>query len=114
MPHCIVEYSKEIEKFIKPSELAALVHDGTVKSGLFDPREIKTRIIPYQDFIVGSESEFFVNVTFRMLSGRTSVQKKKLTSQVLTKLESIMTPSIVLTVEVRDIDRESYSKAIRD
>lgn len=113
MPHCIIEYAQAMEDCIRPSELVSLVHSGAVKTELFDSRQLKTRAIPYRDFINGCESDHFVNVTFRMLSGRSSAQKKQLTDQVLAELEKINTTSIVLTVEVRDMDRGAYSKTLR-
>ena len=113
MPHCIVEYAEPLEEIIDPSELVALIHHGAAGTELFDPRQLKTRAVAYRNYINGCGSELFVTVTFRMLSGRTGAQKKQLTDRVLAALESIDSNSIVMTVEVRDMDREAYSKTIR-
>ena len=112
MPHCIIEYSKDLESSFQPEKLIEAVQNGALKSGLFEPGHIRTRSIAYENFIAGYEVQSFIHVTLRILSGRNQQQKKNLSERVLGELEKVDLSSISLTVEVHDIERKSYSKKV--
>ena len=76
MPHCIIEYSKELENEITPSQLLKKVYQGTLKSNLFIDTDIKTRTISFENYQTGNKKISFINITIRILSGRTQEQKK--------------------------------------
>ncbi len=112
MPHCIVEYSNEIEKSVEPTQLINAVYQGALKSDLFEDEDIKTRSIAFENYQSGSIKKAFVHVTVKILSGRNSEQKKKLANLILSQLRMIDFPSTLLTVEVVEIEKESYAKAM--
>ncbi len=112
MPHCIIEYSQGIENAHRPEVLVEAVHRAAVASGLFEADHVRVRAIAYTDCISGYGAEHFVHVTLRILSGRDGHQKKALTERVLGELERLGLSSVSLTVEVTDMDRETYSKRI--
>ncbi|RDX39112.1 5-carboxymethyl-2-hydroxymuconate isomerase [Vibrio campbellii] len=110
MPHCIIEHSSPIE----PVELNQKVFLGALESNLFEPdgSDIKVRSIAYENYQTGSNKENFIHVSLRILSGRSEQDKLLLSNSVMSKLKSIQLVGASLTVEVVDIDRNSYSKQV--
>ncbi|MGF1701464.1 5-carboxymethyl-2-hydroxymuconate Delta-isomerase [Photobacterium makurazakiensis] len=112
MPHCIIEYSQNIESQTSPFSLVNAVSEGASLSGLFDGPDIKTRAIPYQYYQVGSEQSDFVHVSVRILCGRDHEQKAHLSDHVLKGLVALGLTDVSLTVEIIDIDKDTYSKCL--
>ena len=112
MPHCVIEYSANLEAACPPARLVEAVQRGALGSGLFEPDHVRTRAIAYTQCISGHQATHFVHVTLKILSGRDQQQKKALSECVLGELESLGLSSISLTVEVSDMDRETYAKKI--
>ena len=116
MPHCIIEYSQELEAQLHPSQLIEAAHNGAVASGLFDESHIKSRTLPYQHYKTGTSELRFIHITAKILSGRSSEQKASLSQHLLEHFKLLLTDkaltAITLTVEVRDMDKEAYSKAV--
>ncbi len=110
MPHCIVEHSPCVD----PKELNQKVFLGALESGLFAPdgSDIKVRSIVYENYQTGAVKEDFIHVGLRILSGRSDADKLSLSQCVLTQLESLNLSKASLTVEIVDMDRDSYSKKI--
>ncbi len=112
MPHCIIEYSADIK--LSASDLIEAVYEGSVSSQLFENDHIKTRSIAYQDYLKGDKREHIIHISARILSGRTAEQRKLLSQMILntvTKLaESQRLEAITITVEVIEMERQSYSK----
>lgn len=110
MPHCLIEHSRALPA--KP--LVEKVFEGVLASALFEPdgSDIKVRAQGFDQFMVGRDCQDFVHVTLKILSGRTSAQKAALSHRVLEYLRTLDQHSCSLTVEVVDIDRESYAKAV--
>ncbi|GIU48968.1 MULTISPECIES: 5-carboxymethyl-2-hydroxymuconate Delta-isomerase [Shewanella] len=110
MPHCIVEHAAQFDG----QALVKLVHQGALTSGLFQAQgsDIKVRAIAYSEFKTGCVDIGFVHVTMKILSGRNEEQKSMLTQQVLTQLQTLIKVDCSLSVEVVDIDRETYSKVV--
>lgn len=112
MPHCIVEYSNEIEKSVEPIQLINAVYQGALKSDLFEDADIKTRSIAFDSYQSGSIKKAFVHVTVKILSGRNLKQKKILSNLILSQLKTIDFSSAMLTVEVVEIEKDSYAKMV--
>lgn len=110
MPHCIIEYSKELEAQIEPSKLIKLVHQGAVTSKLFDESHIKTRALAYTYYQTGISGNAFIHVTAKILSGRTQAQKADLSKSILSQFEKVALSSVTITVQICDIETESYTK----
>lgn len=112
MPHCIVEYAKEVEQTLAIKELVSLVHHSVFASGLFEESSIKTRAIEYTHYQAGLSDMPFIHITLKILHGRNHQQKKDLTSLVLDKLSEVVQSPISLSVEVIDIEKVSYKKSV--
>ncbi len=112
MPHCIIEYSKEIEDKIKPIELIKKVYQGALKSNLFKDKDIKIRTISFTDYQTGNKKINFIHVTVKILSGRSQELRALLSNLILNELKNINIKSISITVEICEIENKSYSKII--
>ncbi len=110
MPHCIIEHSSSIEV----EDLNQKVFLGALESRLFetDGRDIKVRSIAYEHYQTGTAKDAFIHVTLRILCGRSDSDKELLSSSVMSKLESIPLVNASITIEVVDIDRNSYRKKV--
>ena len=110
MPHCIIEHSSTINA----EQLNSKVFLGALNSELFeaDGRDIKVRSIAYENYQTGTEREDFIHVTVRILSGRSETDKEILSETVMTQLLSLSLSSASITVEVVDMDRNSYAKVV--
>lgn len=110
MPHCIVEYSKEIEAFVAPEKLVDAVFNGVINSGFVEAGLIKSRAIGYEYYRVGAEQNFFVHVSIRLLSGRPAEQRKAISEAVLAELQTLAMQDVSITVEILDMERASFAK----
>lgn len=110
MPHCIIEHSSTINA----EKLNTKVFLGALNSELFeaDGRDIKVRSIAYENYQTGTEKEDFIHVTVRILSGRSDTDKAMLSETVMTQLLSLSLSRTSITVEVADMDRNSYGKVV--
>ncbi|WP_028865828.1 5-carboxymethyl-2-hydroxymuconate Delta-isomerase [Psychromonas aquimarina] len=110
MPHCIVEHSSAIDG----NTLMPLVFAGALQSTLFeaDGSDIKIRTLSYSNYQTGNQKIDFVHVTLKILSGRNIDQKSMLSQLVAEQLKKLGLINCSITVEVVDIDRAAYSKAV--
>lgn len=110
MPHCIIEHSHNLPA----SDLIDKVHQAAVASELFsiEGSDIKVRSIPYSHYKTGSVDISFVHATLRILPGRTAEQKSRLSHLVLEQLQLDIHSDCSISVEVVDIDGDSYAKVV--
>lgn len=110
MPHCIVEHSVTLDS----DRILPLVFAGALLSGLFEANgsDIKVRSIAYQNYLTGGVKSGFVHVVLKILSGRTSEQKRMLSALVLEKLQSLEMQNCSITIEVVDMDRDTYTRFV--
>ncbi|WP_415885905.1 5-carboxymethyl-2-hydroxymuconate Delta-isomerase [Neptuniibacter sp. QD37_6] len=112
MPHLIIEYSKQIEDKVEITIVMERVFQGAVAANLFAETDIKVRTHAYEQHMNGAGLNGFIHVSSRILSGRDTEQKTQLTQAVLTELKTLGLKDLSITVEVLDIDRDSYAKHI--
>ena len=113
MPHCIIEYSKDLEKDVKPNDLMECVHQGALKSQLFNVDDIRIRAIPFDYYLIGGIKKSFIHTTIKIFSGRSDEQCKNLSSLVLSELNKINLTNITLTVEISITEKEHYSSEVK-
>ncbi|MDG0025225.1 5-carboxymethyl-2-hydroxymuconate Delta-isomerase [Trinickia sp. Y13] len=117
MPHLTLEYSANLSAFDAAATLLAL-NESLATSGHFAVEiDIKSRCVRRDAFQVGTSSEprAFVHATLSILSGRTLETRRALSERLLSVLKARCgAPSGVhlqLSVQVVEIERESYAKA---
>jgi len=110
MPHCVVEHSINLDSDL----LVQKVFLGALSTGLFEPdgSDIKVRALGYSSYMTGPKKSDFIHVALKILSGRTSEQKLSLSKAVIEELIALAYNDVSITVEVVDMDRDSYRKVI--
>jgi 5-carboxymethyl-2-hydroxymuconate isomerase len=118
MPHLTVEYSNNIQGFDPAAALAAL-NNALLASEQFDEADVKGRVLRRDHFQVGAVTgaRGFVHAELALLSGRSAEVKQKLSASLTNALEALSSQwgsglQIQISVEIRDMDRASYSKAL--
>ncbi|WP_323844935.1 5-carboxymethyl-2-hydroxymuconate Delta-isomerase [Microbulbifer magnicolonia] len=116
MPHLVIEYAKKLEDKISIAALVSSAQEAMNKSGLFAPHTIKTRALPYEQFIAGGSVEgsggSFIHAEIRLLEGRSDREREALSSAVFNCLCQFAEGVPAVTVEVREMDPSCYSKRL--
>lgn len=116
MPHLHLEYTTNLTQLDADKALLRLNH-VLVGSGQFAAEfDIKSRALKVEQFRVGTGlgERGFVHIKLALLSGRSAQVKKQLSENLLAVLQDLgpwpADIEVQLSVEVRDMDRETYSK----
>lgn len=118
MPHLHLEYSDNLKQLDVETTLLRLNH-ALVGSGQFAQElDIKARAQAFSHFRVGVApvDRAFACVRLALLSGRSAEVKQQLSSSLLEVLKEAVRDAsglqVQLSVEVIDMDRESYVKVL--
>ncbi|MGN8060088.1 5-carboxymethyl-2-hydroxymuconate Delta-isomerase [Ralstonia sp. 22111] len=115
MPHLTLEYSANLNTFDAKATLLA-VNTALAATGHFVEADIKSRSHRCDTFAVGTASapRAFVHADLAILSGRPLETRRELSASVLAVLQAqCSAPAGVhlqLSVQVLEIERESYAK----
>jgi 5-carboxymethyl-2-hydroxymuconate isomerase len=110
MPHVIIEHAEDAVAAERVQDLLQAVHDAAMFSGLFEPGHVKTRAVPVSCYRVGTDNHPFIHVQLRIKAGRSAEQKAALTDAMLIAVRQQGTAARVVTVELVDMDPDSYAK----
>lgn len=115
MPHCIIEFSNGLKSQIDIEILMAKVTEGSLASGLFELKDIKTRAIAFDYFQSAGKTENadFIHVEIKLLAGRNMLQRKLLSKSVLDAILTLALEQVSITVEINDLDTECYAKQVQ-
>ncbi len=119
MPHCILEASDNLLDQPDWPALLRGVNGKLVATGLFTEADIKSRVIHHSAFVIGdgSPDQAFVTLNLQILGGRTDEVKAQLSEALLPLLVAAFPKTMAgmrcsLTVQITDIHRPSYRRAI--
>ncbi len=116
MPHCILECSPEILAGCDQNTLMQSCFDAAFASELFEADDIKVRLLPLQNQLVGETGLSQLHIDIKILDGRTPEQRKQLADGVLIAVQQYLLSCAVrhasLSVEISEIERASYAKVI--
>ena len=118
MPHLILEYTRNLAPVLDVGSTLRKLNHELDSIGEFVTVDIKSRAVPLDTFVVGvtPEEQAFVHVQLAILAGRSPSLKRQVSERLLRVLRSQLTGSLQLrmqvTVQIRDIDPDGYSKAI--
>ena len=116
MPHLTLEHSRNLPAAVDVYAVLRRLHEAVCASGLFRPADVKSRAVAHGAFHVGETPDAaFVHVEVAILSGRDAEVRKALGERLLAVLrEELAVPLAdvprALTVEVREMDRDTYAK----
>lgn len=112
MPHCIIEYSENLDQEVPPVEWLEAVKKACQDSELFDGPDIKVRAMPYRHFSTTGPEDAFVHVTVCVLSGRSTEQRQRLSQRILESLTQFSLTRVSFSVDICNMDREIYAKRV--
>lgn len=112
MPHIIVEYSEKLLEDAEVQTMLQTIHRSIANSGLFKANQIKTRAYPFKEFTNAGESNPYIHIQARIKVGRDADNKKRLGDAILSGFKKLNIQASVITVEVIDMDRDSYGKYV--
>ncbi len=112
MPHCIIEYTRDIEQEVDIKHLLDVAFDAVNSAGLFDRASIKARAIGYDMYRSGQSRNDYIHIDLKILSGRTPEQKKALSDHMIDTISPHIGRTKSFTVDVIDMDIVAYGKSI--
>lgn len=104
MPHCVIEIANQLSSSVTKTQLLSCVFDAHVKSGLFDPNNIKVRCTGYDHHKSGTGSERFIHATSHIMAGRTEEQKQLLSQLIVEGLTDLGIACVSLSAQVVDLE----------
>lgn len=110
MPHIIIEYAEQLADDTQVDAILQAVHHAIADSGLFKANQIKTRAYSFRGFTNAGGNSPYIHVQARIKFGRDAENKKRLGEAILSGLAALNIPASVITVEIIDMDRDSYGK----
>ncbi|MCP2071008.1 UNVERIFIED_ORG: 5-carboxymethyl-2-hydroxymuconate isomerase [Pseudomonas lini] len=118
MPHLHMEYTANLPD-LKAEVVLLRLNNALVASGQFAAEsDIKSRAVKVETYRVGTGlgERGFVHVKLALLSGRSPAIKKQLSASLLAVIQELGPwpdeVNVQLCVEILDIDREPYAKAL--
>ena len=88
------------------------LHDAASTSGVMKAEDIKIRAIAFADYLVAARNDGFCHVSVYMLSGRRTAQKAALSEALRAVMSESLPRTKSLSVDVRDMDPDSYRKRL--
>ena len=114
MPHCVIEYTRNVEAEINITNLLNIAFEGVASSGHFSREAIKARAVAFDIYKSGLNRDDYIHIKLRILSGRTTEQKKQISDHMINHLLPHVGNTKSLTVEIIDMDIASYGKHIAE
>jgi 5-carboxymethyl-2-hydroxymuconate isomerase len=112
VPHFVIEYSQGLERSIDLNVLMQTVRDAAVDAQVMKLEDIKIRAISYRHYFLADGGSGFVHTTVRLLAGRTSEQKRRLSSLVRAYLARLLPGVHSISVDIVDMDPDVYLKRL--
>jgi 5-carboxymethyl-2-hydroxymuconate isomerase len=117
MPHLTLQYTENVDQNINFEELFSTLHHILADVGGIKIDNCKSRAIKLEDYYIGQgeDDHVFIHLDLRFLEGRSLELKQEIGRQILSTLKEYYAPSMAkynmqITVEIRDIQRETYFK----
>jgi len=110
MPHFIIDCSKEVLSNLTEKDVNTKVHQAASSSGLFDESDIKVRMRPFENYMVGgSDQTPFIHVFAYIMEGRTTEQKANLSKSVVSELKSLFPEVPFIAMNIYDFEKATYA-----
>ena len=117
MPHFTLEYSENILEQVDSRDVFKSLHALLIESGPFHLSDIKSRAIMHREFYVadGNPSNSFVHLTLSIFKGRDINLRQAVSKALLEFLQNKFSRSYQelkcsITVDIKEIDSDTYSK----
>ncbi|WP_334192547.1 5-carboxymethyl-2-hydroxymuconate isomerase [Pararhodobacter sp.] len=117
MPHLSIEYSRNLEARLDMPAFLRALRDAAVATGVFPPAGIRVRAFAADHVLIadGDPGHAFIDIAIRLRGGRSSEDKLRATAAIFAAAEAfcaedLATNSLMLSLEMRDIDPELSPK----
>lgn len=110
MPHIIIEYEQTLLNDSRANEMLQSIHEAIAHSGIFKADQVKTRAYPFRIHTNAGRQNPYIHIQARIKSGRDADNKKQFGQVILSAFEKLDINASVVTVEIIDMDRDSYGK----
>ncbi len=114
MPHLVIEYSKGIEEKVAMESLMEQIYQAAVAAQVMNPDDIKVRALAYSHYRLARPDGDFVHVTCRLLAGRTTEEKVRLSTEIRSYLSGLLSDVYSLSVDIVDMNPDAYKKRLLD
>ena len=113
MPHIIIEYSDNIEKYLKIDPLIKKVHTTAVDTGIFPLGGLRVRAAKRESYEIadGHPDNGFVHVELKIGPGRDKKSKTSALKQIFSTVEEYLRPihensPLAMSAELNEFDSE--------
>lgn len=115
MPHLHLAYSANLA--VDADHLLVQLNRTLLDTGLFAEADIKSRAQAFEHYLVGraDTASAYAHITLWLLSGRSETTRSAVAQQLLAALQAAIgatTQPLQLTVDVQEINRAVYAKAM--
>ncbi len=121
MPQLVLEYSANISQKIDSTLLLTEIASIISAAGGIPVENFKSRLIRREEYLVGKggRKDAFVHLEAGIFSGRTVEVKRRIGEDCIEYLEEYFSPStgelsLQITVEIREMEKETYFKAAQE
>lgn len=108
MPHFVIDCSKNIIKTKTPAEIIQKVYNTAESTDLFEKRDIKVRINPFEYYTTGNTNDDFIHIFANIMEGRSTSQKKNLSERIITELKLMFPQVPIISINIRDFEKATY------
>ncbi len=116
MPHLVLEYTRNINRF-DAAELLPRLNEAMLESGQFEEGAIKSRAIEHKYHALGMKNprQPFVHLTVSIMPGRSAEVRQALANSLMEVLRRGIAGSgdkVAASVEIRELAADAYVKAV--
>lgn len=112
MPHFVIDCSEQITKLKSPESIMQKVYDTAESTQLFDEGDIKVRINSYKHYNIGNTKNDFIHIFANIMEGRTTDQKQKLSSSIVSELKHMFPEVPIISMNIRDFEKATYCNKV--
>ncbi|NMM42719.1 5-carboxymethyl-2-hydroxymuconate Delta-isomerase [Pseudoalteromonas arctica] len=108
MPHFVIDCASSILEVCDEATLNKEIHKVANSTGLFVEGDIKVRVNPFNNYLVGNEKHEFIHVFTHIMQGRTTEQKAALSKAVVTMLNDKFPEVANIAMNINDFEKATY------
>lgn len=112
MPHLILEHDEELPRTHDLGAVADALFEAACAHPVFAtaPAAVKVRTVVFANGRSGVSPASYAHLTVRMLTGRSTAEKRSVADAMLSVLSDLLPDVGSLSVEPVDMDRDVYAK----
>ncbi len=104
----MIDCASSILEVCDEATLNKEIHKVANSTGLFIESDIKVRVNPFNNYLVGNEKNEFIHVFTHIMQGRTTEQKAALSKAVVTMLNDKFPEVANIAMNINDFEKATY------